>query len=74
MISVIFMITVIEGVPNCTAVGIKIRLQRVKHKKHSSYPGCLGLAGVYASSNEDTQKPDKRLHQRGKNLTKLCFG
>jgi hypothetical protein len=23
--------------------------------------------------HEDTQKPDKRLHQRGKNLTKLFF-
>jgi hypothetical protein len=52
MMGVIFMITVIEGGPNCTAVGIKIRLQRVKHKNQSSYPGCLGLAGVYASSND----------------------
>jgi hypothetical protein len=44
MMGVIFMIAVIEGAPNCTAVGIKIRLKRVKHKKHSLYPGCLGLA------------------------------
>jgi hypothetical protein len=44
MMGVIFMITVIEGGPNCTAVGIKIRLQRVKHKNQSSYPGCFGLA------------------------------